>query len=163
MRLWLVGLKDRMWARWTAPQRAKLLAAAYFEMGERLRAQGELLRERTERLELLELELRRGNEINGAPGLLAGEVERLALVADAAGLVASEAACVLREGYGQREGCPPGRVAMERALGRMRCVINLMYDAGDLRGNEMKAWKMKFRRVLAETTRYQRIEPENRG
>jgi hypothetical protein len=89
------------------------------------------------------------------PRLTRAEIERLALLADTAGHVASEAGWILRHGWAAPEDGMPNRVAMERVLGRMRSVINAMYEAGDVRGRELSAWQHKFRRIMAETTNYQ--------
>lgn len=158
---WLVVRRLR--AGWERVTELWTLHARYVAELESRDKERQRWRARCERSEALVEDLRaKAVDAGDAPGLTAAEIERLALLADAAGHVAAEAGWVLRAGWAAPEDGIPNRVAVERVLGRLRCVINLMHDAGDVRGKELCEWQRKFRRILAETTRYQQITAEPR-
>jgi hypothetical protein len=152
---WLRGCWEalRAWViePWDLRSRHEAVCHGFSRQQERIR-----LLERELAVARIEVSARRDED--GPARLTAAERERLAVLADAAGHVAAEAGWVLKEGWTEPDDGIPNRVAMERVLGRARCVINLMYDAGDVRGKEMMAWQGKFRRILARTTRYQQID-----
>lgn len=110
------------------------------------------------RLEQLELELSR---IYGdVPGLTPGEIERLAILAEECGEAAQAIGKVLRFGW---ESSSPYRGAngrtnradLERELGNIRAVVNLMLDAGDVRLNAVQSWQRNKREALKKWTLYQ--------
>jgi hypothetical protein len=116
-----------------------------------------LLRSEKERADRLAVIVEKdGAELTGS-GLDIAEVERLALLAERCGATAQAISWALRRGYNAMPpyGALPIRVMLERELGNLRCAINLMHDAGDVRGKEMITWQQKYRAILTTTTRYQ--------
>jgi NTP pyrophosphatase (non-canonical NTP hydrolase) len=163
----------RLWMR--APARCRELEERNHELEEQVGGLGranELLvkvsfRDRR-RIEALEKEAAVRNELAccegslSVPGLSPGEVERLAILAEECGEVSQAIGKVLRFGwestspYGGRPG-RPNRGALEREIGNVRAIVNLMIDAGDLDLAELQSWQRTKRTGLAKWTIYQSI------
>ncbi len=109
------------------------------------RVVGKQLAEAKEKLQALE---------NGmtAAGLSPAEVERLALLAMAAGKLAGEAAKVVLYGWGSPSPCTgrPAYVDVERGLGRVQALAELMAEASDVRGGDVRAYQAKSRERIGE-------------
>ncbi len=104
-----------------------------------------------------ESELMRIEASCALPGLSPGEIERLAILAEECGEVAQAVGKVLRFGW---EGQSPyggrvNRVAVEREIGNLRAIVNLMLDADDLRLKEVQTWQRTKRVGLGKWTQYQ--------
>lgn len=98
--------------------------------------------------------------LDRSESLGAGEIERLAVLAEVCGASVRAAGWVLRGGW---DGPAPFgtlncRAALERELGNVRTAINLLHDAGDVRGADMSTWQRKYRKILAETMVKQRLD-----
>jgi NTP pyrophosphatase (non-canonical NTP hydrolase) len=105
----------------------------------------------------LRYELGLQNESNGLPGLTAAEIERLAILGEECGEIAQAVGKVLRHGWESQSpyGGKPNRVALEREIGNVRAVVNLMLDAGDVRLGDVQAWQRSKRAALAKWTHHQ--------
>ena len=121
-----------------------------------------LLRDEKERADRLAALIEQEDVELNESGLDAAQVERLALMAEQCGAVAQMVSWILRGGYDAMMPYGPrsNRVGLERALGNLRAVINLMHDAGDVRGIELITWQQKYRGILRTTTLYQRERDE---
>lgn len=91
-----------------------------------------------------------------AQGLSAAEVERLALLAMAAGKLAAEAAKAIV--YGWKSPSPdtgrPSYVDVERGMGRVSAAAELMAEAGDVRGADVRAHGCRaLERLRGQATR----------
>jgi NTP pyrophosphatase (non-canonical NTP hydrolase) len=91
------------------------------------------------------------------PGLTPGELERLAILAEECGEVATAVGKILRFGWESQSpyGGKPNRKALEQELGNVRAVVNLMLDAGDLNLNAIQSWQRNKRVALVKWTLYQ--------
>jgi hypothetical protein len=91
------------------------------------------------------------------PGLTPGEIERLAILAEECGEVMRAVGKVLRYGWESRSpyGGRPNRTALEREIGSVRAIVNLMLDSDDLSLAELQAWQRLKRAGLAKWTLYQ--------
>jgi hypothetical protein len=149
--------------RWTLPEKFK--AAQVSMVKERLRWQTRC--EKAERSETaLRVELKdalaecakteaRCDALEDgltASGLSAAEVERLALLAMAAGKLAAESAKVILYGWSSRSpgARRPAYVDVERGLGRVQALCALMVDAGDVRGGDVRAHETRSRERVGE-------------
>ncbi len=76
-----------------------------------------------------------------ASGLSAAEVERLALLAMAAGKLAAEAAKVVLYGWGTKSPHTgrPAYADVERGMGRVTAAVQGMVEAGEVRGGDVHA------------------------
>lgn len=87
-----------------------------------------------------------------ASGLSAAEVERLALLAMAAGKLAADVAKVILHGW--KSPSPftgrPIYTEVEHSLGRLDAAAELMGDAGDVRGGDVYAHACRTRKRLDE-------------
>ena len=141
MRLvWWERGKDWVWARWTAPQRVKLLAAAFANQSERLREVNAEL----ERRETLIVKLR----AEGSPresSLAPEEIERLAVLGAECGELIQFACKVLLHGWDGASpfNGKPNQVQVEREAGDVLAAIDAMVQAGELRWREVAAWRGK--------------------
>jgi hypothetical protein len=92
-----------------------------------------------------------------APGLSAAELERLALLAEECGEVVQAVGKILRHGYdsGPAKGRLSNRVALEREIGDVRAVMELMSDAGDLRPPVVNSWRNEKRSAMRRWTHHQ--------
>ncbi len=91
------------------------------------------------------------------PGLTAAEIERLAMLAEECGEVAQAVGKVLRHGW---HSCSPynprvNRMSLEREIGDLRAVIELMLDTRDLRLSELQAWQRRKRSAMPKWTHHQ--------
>lgn len=102
-------------------------------------------------------ELERIEESYAVAGLSPGEIERLAIVAEECGEVARAVGKVLRFGWESQSPYSgrTNRAALEREIGSVRAIVNLMIDAGDLQLNNVQAWQRSKRGALAKWTQYQ--------
>lgn len=109
------------------------------------RVLGAELAETKERLRALEEGLT-------ASGLSPAEMERLALLAMGAGKLAAEAAKVVLFGWGSPSPHTgrPHYVDVERALGRLQAVAELMVEGGDVRGGDIRAHGFKAKERIGE-------------
>jgi hypothetical protein len=91
------------------------------------------------------------------PGLSAAEIERLALLAEECGEVVQAMGKVLRHGYnsGPANGRLSNRVALEREIGDVRAVMELMSDAGDLRPPVVNSWRNEKRSAMRRWAHHQ--------
>ena len=102
-------------------------------------------------------ELTRIRTAAGIPGLMPGEIERLALLAEECGEVARSVGKVLRWGW-ESESPYTGRTnreQVERDIGSVRAVVNLMLDAGDVKLSALQSWQRSKRGALARWTVHQ--------
>lgn len=164
MKLWWVQVKEWVWARWTAPERIKVLSQAYF-------SQGEDLRRTRERLAGTEDALRRlGDSIVAAeedeqaalramlvPGMTPAQRERLAWLMEECGEVVEAAAKVLRHGYGSVSpfGGANNRGILEREVGHLLAALDILKNGDDLRRQELHTWREKKRRLAKEWMQHQ--------
>jgi hypothetical protein len=91
-----------------------------------------------------------------ASGLSPAEVERLALLAMAAGKLAAEAAKVVLYGWDSPSPCTgrPAYVDIERGIGRLQAAAELMDEAGDVRGGDVRAYGARAKeRICEQVTR----------
>lgn len=81
--------------------------------------------------------LRRSRSV-GLPGLTPAETERLAMLAETCGEVVQAVGKVLRHGWESQSpyGGRPNRVSLEREIGQVRAIVNLMLDSGDVEARE---------------------------
>jgi NTP pyrophosphatase (non-canonical NTP hydrolase) len=91
------------------------------------------------------------------PRLTAAEIERLAMLAEECGEVQQAVGKILRHGY---ESKPPrggltNRVALEREIGDVHAVMELMQDAGDTRAPVVNSWRNEKRLALRRWTHHQ--------
>jgi hypothetical protein len=93
------------------------------------------------------------------PGLTPGEMERLAILSEECGEVVRAVGKILRYGF---ESTSPystagrsNRMALEREIGSVRAIVNLMADAGDVRLAELQGWQKSKRVALMKWTLYQ--------
>jgi hypothetical protein len=95
--------------------------------------------------------------VKDIPGLSAAEIERLAMLQEECGEVIHAAAKVLRHGWESQSpyGGKPNRVALEREIGNVRAVVNLMLDAGDVRLRDVQSWQRCKRLALPKWTHHQ--------
>lgn len=87
-----------------------------------------------------------------ASGLSPAEVERLALLAMAAGKLSAEAAKVVLYGWASPSPCSgrPAYVDVERGIGRLQAAAELMTEAGDVRGGDVRAYGVRAKERLGE-------------
>lgn len=170
------------WAiwHWQLPERYRVLngqcmvaTAAWVEKCRRvtaLAAQRDALEHRVDGLlakavranvEIAELQLRVAvaeDEFGPAvPGLAPAEIERLAILAEECGEVVQAVGKVLRHGWDSQSpyGGKPNLQALERELGNVRAIVNLMLDAGDVRLAELQAWQRRKREQMEKWTHHQ--------
>jgi NTP pyrophosphatase (non-canonical NTP hydrolase) len=95
--------------------------------------------------------------VKDIPGLSAAEIERLAILAEECGEVVQAVGKVLRHGWDSQSpyGGKPNRVALEREIGNVRAVVNLMLDAGDVRLRDVQSWQRCKRLALPRWTHHQ--------
>jgi len=109
------------------------------------RAVGKQLAEAREKLKDLE---------NGrtASGLSPAEVERLALLTMAASKLAADAAKVVLYGWGSPSPCTgrPVYVDVERGMGRLQAAQELMVEACDVRGGDVRAYAVRAKERTGE-------------
>jgi hypothetical protein len=96
------------------------------------------------------------------PGLSPAEIERLALLAEECGEVVRVAMKILRHGWESCSPsdpkCRPSRVLLERELGSLRAVVDLMANCGDVRRQDMATWRDFKRRMYPQQTHHQGFE-----
>lgn len=87
-----------------------------------------------------------------AAGLSPAEVERLALLSMAAGKLSAEAAKVVLYGWGSPSPSTgrPAYVDVERGLGRLQAMAELMAKAGDVRGGDVRAYGCRAKERIGE-------------
>lgn len=108
------------------------------------------------RFRIAELE-RRGLPGEDIPYLTAAEIERLAMLAEECGEVVQAISKVLRHGWNSQSpyGGKPNRIALERELGDVRAIVNMMLDADDVRLAEIQTWQRSKRRAMRQWTHHQ--------
>lgn len=93
------------------------------------------------------------------PGLTPGEWERLALLSEECGEVVRAIGKIQRYGWESSSpfvaGGRTNRMALERELGSIRAVVNLMLDSQDLRLNAVQSWQRTKKTALENWTLYQ--------
>jgi NTP pyrophosphatase (non-canonical NTP hydrolase) len=91
------------------------------------------------------------------PGLTQAEIERLAILAEECGEVVQAVGKVLRHGWESQSpyGGKPNRVSLERELGNVRAIVNLMLDSGDVRLGEVQTWQRAKKLGLGKWTHHQ--------
>lgn len=112
---------------------------------------------RVKQLEDLELELSRYSETAGFSGLSPAEIERLAILGEECGEVVKTVGKVLRFGWDSQSpyGGKTNVVALEREIGSVRAIVNLMLDAKDVRLDKLQSWQRAKRGALERWTLYQ--------
>lgn len=148
------------WREWRrAPARAREFQEEVFA----LRASNHALikgewrdRARIDRLER-ELALEKVAAWATVPGLTPAEIERLGILAGECGAVAQAVSKVLRFGWESQSpyGGRLNRHALEREIGNLRAIVNLMLDVDDVRLSEVQTWQRTKRLGLAKWTLYQ--------
>jgi NTP pyrophosphatase (non-canonical NTP hydrolase) len=102
------------------------------------------------RLAWHEEEARRVAAGEGPPELTRAEIERLAWLAEELGEAAQAVGKVLRFGWKSNwKGGHSNRVALETELGDVTAALDLMIDARDVRGGDVRAWRNKKRARVA--------------
>lgn len=93
----------------------------------------------------------------GLPGLTPAETERLAMLAETCGEVVQAVGKVLRHGWESQSpyGGRPNRVSLEREIGQVRAIVNLMLDSGDVELGKLQAWQRSKRVALGKWTHHQ--------
>jgi hypothetical protein len=93
------------------------------------------------------------------PGLTPGEIERLAVLSEECGEVVRAIGKIMRYGWESSSpfvaGGRSNRMALERELGSMRAVVNLMLDNQDVRLNAVQSWQRTKKTALENWTLYQ--------
>ncbi|UWZ84635.1 hypothetical protein [Occallatibacter riparius] len=91
------------------------------------------------------------------PGLTPAEIERLALLAEECGEAVQAVCKVLRHGWESQSpyGGKTNRVALEREIGNVRAVVNLMLDEKDVRLGDVQAWQRAKRGQIVKWTHHQ--------
>ncbi len=153
-----MGKLRRWWARiqeWRrAPARAKELQRTNYIL-----VKGGLRdRARIAQLEK-ELALERAATWDELPGLTPAEIERLAMLAEECGEVVQAVGMVLRHGWESSspfESCGrQNRGALEKEIGNVRAVVNLMLDVDDLSLSAVQSWQGAKRKALPKWTHHQ--------
>ena len=105
----------------------------------------------------LERQIVRQAALDALPGLTPAEIERLAILAEECGEVVQAVGKVLRHGWESQSpyGGKPNRQALEREIGNVRAVVNLMLDSGDVRLAELQAWQRRKREQVEKWTHHQ--------
>lgn len=77
------------------------------------------------------------------PGLGAAEIERLAMLAEECGEVTQAVGKILRHGWQSSSpfGGPTNKVSLEREMGDVRAVIDMMIAAGDVRAGDIQHYR----------------------
>lgn len=87
-----------------------------------------------------------------ASGLSAAEVERLALLAMAAGKLAADASKVTLHGW--KSSSPftgrPAYTEVEHSMGRLAAAVELMVEGGDVRGVELRAHAARAKQRIGD-------------
>jgi hypothetical protein len=109
-----------------------------------------------ERLEK-EAALREERLWESVPGLTAAEIERLSILAEECGEVMRSVGKVLRFGWESESPyvSRTNRAALEREIGSVRAIVNLMLDADDVRLADVQGWQRVKRAGLAKWTLHQ--------
>ena len=111
------------------------------------------------RIRKLEAEIARIRQAmcGDVPKLTPSEVERLAFLAEECGELARTIGKVLR--FGWESASPYGgrinRELLEREIGSIRAIMNLMLDAGDVRLAEIQTWQKSKKLAIGKWTLYQ--------
>lgn len=117
-----------------------------------LRAQVESL----EKQLAMEREFAKGSAL---PGLSSAEMERLAILAEECGEAVQMCGKILWHGFEScspyDDRCRPNRVLLERELGDVRGVIDLMLQRGDVRAADIAAWRSRKQASLRKWTHHQ--------
>jgi NTP pyrophosphatase (non-canonical NTP hydrolase) len=110
----------------------------------------------TLRTRLAQLERQHKDDV---PGLTPGEIERLAVLSEECGEVVRAIGKIMRYGWESSSpfvaGGRSNRMALERELGSMRAVVNLMLDNQDVRLNAVQSWQRTKKTALENWTLYQ--------
>ena len=140
---WLRGA--RVWSQ--ARRNARIRRSGQYQMllTAHHAALADLGRERT-RVNQMREELIARPEPAGTPHASGAEVERLARLIEECGRVAMAAGIVLRFGW---DGVSPfgvlsNRNVLEREIGRYRCALDALLNAGDVRQREISTWRQKL-------------------
>lgn len=99
----------------------------------------------------------------GAPGLTAGEIERLAVLAQECGEVARAVGKVLQVGWKGSSGGIPIRIGLERGMGEMRAAVDMMLSAGDVRHGDVSHWHRSKRDMGSKGMQHQLPSQMPRG
>ena len=85
-------------------------------------------------------------------GLTVAEIERLAMLSEECGEVVMAVGKILRHGYQSQSpyGGPTNRVFVEREIGDVRAVIDMMIDAGDIRPGDIAVYRQNKARKMYE-------------
>jgi NTP pyrophosphatase (non-canonical NTP hydrolase) len=165
-----------MLAQWRAPRILKAQADAEYEelarqfgliTGQCLEAREKLLEAQDSfareagvnlwlRTRLAQLE---GQYKTDLPGLTPSEVERLAILSEECGEVVRAIGKIQRYGWESTSpfvvGGRTNRQTLERELGSLRAVVNLMLDNQDVRLNALQSWQRTKKTALENWTLYQ--------
>jgi hypothetical protein len=96
-------------------------------------------------------------EAAGIPYLAPAEIERLAMLAEECCEVVQAVGKVLRHGWDSQSpyGGKTNRVTLEREIGNVRAIVNMMLDAKDLRLGDIQSWQRGKRAALPKWTHFQ--------
>jgi NTP pyrophosphatase (non-canonical NTP hydrolase) len=97
--------------------------------------------------------------LSDLPGLTPGEVERLAILSEECGEVVRAIGKISRYGWESTSpfvvGGRTNRQTLERELGSLRAVVNMMLDSQDVRLNALQSWQRTKKTALENWTLYQ--------
>ena len=148
--------------RWTVKRAARRLRDWWRAPRERrARAERELKLQRSVNValnaRLKRMERERDLVYGDVPGLSPAEIERLGMLAGACGELAKAISKTLRFGWERVSpyGGPTNRVALEREMGAVRAIVNLMIDSDDVHLDQVQSWQRAKRAGLGAWTLYQ--------
>jgi hypothetical protein len=106
------------------------------------------------------LESERAFMADGGTAYLSGaEIERIAMLMEEAAEVVQICGKILRFGWEScspfDDKCRPNRGLLERELGSVRAVVDLMANCGDVRRRELASWRDSKRRQMPQWTKHQ--------
>lgn len=112
----------------------------------------EACREQRKRLDAVFADLEALKNAETAAGLSPAEVERLALLSMASAKLAADAAKVILYGWGSPSphSGRPAYADVERGMGKLAATMNLMEDAGDVRGGDIHAHAGRAKQRIGE-------------
>lgn len=162
-KLW-ARMVDRVSWRWNLPATYETVRQMYWKANERVQRLEARAREREARIAELEKQ-QAGEQASQPASLPPAQIERLALLAESCGKVAQTVAMALRYGWASESpyNGKTNRVLMERELGSLRAVAELMIEAGDVRRMDINTHQQRKAGALREYTAHQGVASEPVG